>query len=944
MLSANNMTRMRLAGLNSGTDVESMVRAMGMASQMRINNNQRRVLLLQAQQNAYREVISRLQTFQRSYFDFLNPATNLRSANTFNQTRANVFTGNVEATPPGVTVSSAPGAAAATYNVRLVSNAAQARLTGEQLVAENNAPIDLAALDSAGGVHAMRVTAGGVTHNLVIDIAQHGNAQTAINEALRIFGTTNAGNGIITVDNNGNVSATDTRAISISSITQKSNTGMINFDPSLPTVATGKNSFNVQIGGQSTTVEFTTIAQNHFADLFNPTTGNLMSGDITAHIDAINAARPTGAPMFTRAEFDTLLNEFNTFVEVQYQNNFNEWHASIDLGQNAAGVFNNADREAIFQSSRTAALRSSDGAWAAFFTNNNHGFGSVEEMLEVVNNGGAASTSLLNSFDTFTNAGYLTEEQEIFLRNNFIHHEFTMFEVHAGAAPNPNLRSGAQFMAHINTPANLANEIRVHNERAFADSITHLEGLYWDGNIQLRKASDGTLSAVQMVPDPNNDGEWIEGGPATVLMSVTYNHDSANNLGIADRFEMSIVSFASWASLGALGITDTDVLNINGRVIQLNSDMSLSQLANAVNSSGAGVNMSFSAITNTLNINTISHGADAAISFTGTNADVLSKLGLNVSTIPHGHADFNDNNVPGFRQGRNLVINVNNSPTDIETTGNSYTIDGTTFTFAPHAEEGTTMRVEVTNNPGAAVDAIKSFVNSYNSLVRDITLGMLAERPGNGDRPSRTHHFLTDFDIEEMGMTETQIANWNAIANRGLLFNNRTVSNIMLQMRTVLSGTVVNGFGLHSIMDNEGTRAITTSGDWRNQGMLELNEAALLEALERDPEKIIELFTGENGIMSRLQFELNHALNTMGPEETHGSLIRRAGLATGITATRNAIFDRIRSTNQMIETLQRRHDKQQERFWRQFTNMERQFATLNSRSDEINGFFMGLFA
>jgi flagellar hook-associated protein 2 len=246
-------------------------------------------------------------------------------------------------------------------------------------------------------------------------------------------------------------------------------------------------------------------------------------------------------------------------------------------------------------------------------------------------------------------------------------------------------------------------------------------------------------------------------------------------------------------------------------------------------------------------------------------------------------------------------------------------------------------RAEVGKNPGAAVDAIRSFVDSYNTLIRDITLGMLTERPSSG------HHFLTDFDIEEMGMTELQVTQWNAMANKGLMFNNRTISTIMNNMRNAMN-TIVGGFGIHNIVGNDGTHAIRPSQNWREMGQIEFNEQALLEALERDPEKIMQLFTGENGIMNRMHDELHRALNSMGPESTHGTLVRRAGMPTGLTASRNALFERIKSINDSINVMQARHDRQQERFWRMFTNMERQFASLNSQSDQINGFFMGLFA
>jgi len=364
--------------------------------------------------------------------------------------------------------------------------------------------------------------------------------------------------------------------------------------------------------------------------------------------------------------------------------------------------------------------------------------------------------------------------------------------------------------------------------------------------------------------------------------------------------------------------------------------MTMASLANAVTNSGAGVTMSYSSLTNRFTITSTTHGADGAIDFGGT---AVAALGLNVPTIDRNSADFNDNNVAGFRQGSNLVLTVDGEP--IETNGNSFTIDGTTFTFAANAVTNQTFNVSVGRNTSAAAGVIKDFVEAYNSLIRDISLGKLQERP------SRNHHFLTDWDIEENGMNDRQVEQWNALATKGLMYRNQAVTSVMTQIRnammTVVTATNGRGFGLHSILGNDGTRAISTSVDPRNLGQLELNEQALIEALERDPDNIIALFAGENGLANRVNTEINRAINTMGPESQHGTLIRRAGLATGVTANRNALHTRITSLNNMITTLEARYEKQQERFWRQFTAMERQFATMNAQSDQIGGFFMGLF-
>jgi flagellar capping protein FliD len=947
MMGVNNMTRMRLGGLNSGTDVEAMVRAMGMSARQRINNNQRRVLQLQAQQNAYREVITRLQNFQRSFFDNLNMSNNLRSQAVFSQMRPTVFTNNIEGAPSGVSVTSSPGAAAATYNVELITNASQSRLIGGQVQPQAGADLTttLAALGD-GDVYNVSVRVGDTTRLLTVtggaDIAA---TRESFNEALLVFGRNNQNTGMVSIGADNRITTGNSQAISMSKFVQQDNEFTFNFDPA--NVNTGVSTITINIGSQTQSINIETIDTNHFARLFR-TNGTIVSGNIQDHIDYINDNRPAGSPLFTRAEFDTLLDEYNTFVNAQYRANFDVWRADAGGRDTTTGVFENAEREAIFRESARVSLQASRPAWDAYFAADNQGFANVDAMIAAArgNPGGtppvAPNDTLLANFDNFAWNTYAAQnDRQNLLRNSFAGNEFNQFQLHAHAAGNPALMTAAQFRTHTTTLTGLRAEIAVSNRRSLDQAINTVVEANWANDVRVEVSRTGnavTLTPARALPGDPPPVPPTQPAP-DVMFSVTAT--GVNNFGLVEH-TLQQMTFAGGATLSSLeGFDVSQTLAINGRNIALRADMTLSELAQAVNNSGAGVNMTFSSITNRFTITANQAGADGAINFTGT---ALGALGLFEST-PANTIDrsdttaFNNPNLEGFRRGTNLEITVNGAP--VETAGNTFTVDGTTFTFEPHAAEGS-FRVEVGRNPQGAASIIRDFVEAYNSMVRDISLGMLQERRSTG------HHFLTDWDIEQMEMSDRQVEQWNTMANRGLLFRNQTVSSVMGGLRNAMMTEVIapNGvrFGLHSIMGNDGTRAILTSVDPRNMGQLELNEAALMEALERDPESIMALFTSENGLMSRIQREVHRATNTMGAEHTHGSLIRRAGLATGLTAQSNALHSRITSLNEMITTLEARYERQQERFWRQFTAMERQFATMNAQSDQINGFFMGLFA
>jgi flagellar hook-associated protein 2 len=850
MFSVNNAARMRMGGVNSGTDVEAMVKAMGMNARQRINNNQRRVLQLQAQQNAYREVITRLQTFQRSFFDNINMSNNLRSTTVFNQTRPTVTVGGVAGTPVGVTVTSGSGATATTYDVKLVENASQARLVGNAVTPSSQGEVNLSGM-VANTSYGVTVRVGSETRNLVVNIgadASDAGRREALNTALRAFGTNNAGQGLVSVDANNRLSSQNAQAVSISGFAQMDESHTFTFDAA--NAASGANSFNIQVGGARQTVTFNTISVADFQKMITECDGS-DSSDLTAYL--------------------------NTILARQYE----EWVASVPNRPSGMtnGVFDCPERETMFQA----------------FLNANP-----------------------------TPAGSTDEAHELGLRHIYATQEFGVYRAFANVLPGTPARQNLTELRGSFTTAGATAAATAHNREALANAIS--SQVTSVGNSLTRSGDSYTLTLNEV------------GTPPTPLAFSLTANAGPNPFGGLSNFNLNHMSFSNAATIEDLDLdADVDTLTINGRTINITAGMSLQSLANAVNNSGAGVSMSFSSLTNRFVVTATSAGAGMEINFGGTAAGKLGLTATNV--VPPDDPGFSSNSHAGFRSGTNLVLEVNGSP--VETSGNSFTVDGTTFAFAPNAVKGVEFSVEVGRNTSAAAGVIKDFVEAYNALIRDISLGKLQERPNRG------HHFLTDWDIEQAGMTETQVAQWNTLSNKGLLYRNTAVTAVMTNIRMAMMMTVTasngRGFGLHSILGNDGTRALSTSVDPRNLGQIEINEQALIEALERDGDNIMALFTGEHGLASRVNNEINRAINTMGPESSHGTLIRRAGLATGITSSRNALHSRITSLNDMIRTLEARYEKQQDRFWRQFTNMERQFASLNAQSDQIGGFFMGLF-
>lgn len=273
---------LRIGGLHSGLDTEAIVNAMTASTKLRITTNQRKVLKLQAQQEAYRSIIDKFSAFKDKYFDVLNGNTYLKSAATFNRHAAKISyvnnSGNlVDGAPVGVTVTTRNSATAGNYSVKVNELATQATLTSQSIDSTTSA-MDISDFIGAGKdneTYTMSVTVGGVTKIISFKGADDTSNLTAdtqavidnINESLKkAYGETNSGTGMVYVEEkDGGVKFNSTEKKAISTGTVTTLDSEIEFN--IGGWETGNNSITLVINGESRTVSFQTVDDNFFAGL-----------------------------------------------------------------------------------------------------------------------------------------------------------------------------------------------------------------------------------------------------------------------------------------------------------------------------------------------------------------------------------------------------------------------------------------------------------------------------------------------------------------------------------------------------------------------------------------------------------------------------------------------------------------------------------------------------
>lgn len=368
---------------------------------------------------------------------------------------------------------------------------------------------------------------------------------------------------------------------------------------------------------------------------------------------------------------------------------------------------------------------------------------------------------------------------------------------------------------------------------------------------------------------------------------------------------------------------DFFTMNINGKEIKVGENATVADLMNAVNKSGAGVTMTYSKLEGafTLTANDKGNGGDIDIA----DSDVIAQaLGL-TSAAGANHTE-----------GKNAIITVDGI--QVEHNDNTYELDGIKLDFSEvDPTEGEEISVSVNKDYDDIKQTIKDFVKDYNQMIDDINGYTQTARPK--DKNKNYYEPLTDEDKEDM--SEKEIEKWEEAAKKGLLYHDTTVSSVMSKIRIAMYSAVEledgKKFGLYNMGIKTASYIDAGSAADAKYGKLTIDEDKLDKAFEENPDAIVKLFTdAENGVMSKVNKAIESATKDTGTVK--GTLVRKAGLATGTSAKDNAIYKEMERINKRIEQLQDRYDKKEEYWWTVFTNLEKMQAQFNSQQSYIQQF------
>lgn len=271
-----------------------------------------------------------------------------------------------------------------------------------------------------------------------------------------------------------------------------------------------------------------------------------------------------------------------------------------------------------------------------------------------------------------------------------------------------------------------------------------------------------------------------------------------------------------------------------------------------------------------------------------------------------------------YKQATNAIFTYNNGLT-LTSRENSYTINGITFEFLD-VTEGSNARITVSSDVETSFEAIKNFVEKYNEAIEMMNKSQTEQR-------YRDYHPLSEEEKAEM--TERQIELWEERAKSGILRGEAAIRDSMYALRQSLQSVVDTG-GEYTLLSQIG---IKTTENYLDGGKLTIDEEALKEALRDNPEDVYRLFTADgDGLIHRFDSALDQA---------RGRIEIQAGRETSVALDSYSIGRRLKELNERISDFEKRMIQVEQRYWAQFTQMEKAIARLSEQSSFLFSQFGG---
>ena len=403
---------------------------------------------------------------------------------------------------------------------------------------------------------------------------------------------------------------------------------------------------------------------------------------------------------------------------------------------------------------------------------------------------------------------------------------------------------------------------------------------------------------------------------------------------------------------------------INGVTIgQYNEDTALETVLNDINSNTeAGVSVSFSKTTNQFVFTAKETGEGGRIDI---GAGLGETLFGQIDYKDDGSTILGDTQKSSYTAGKDAIFHatINGKNMALSRSSNTFDLDGMSITLNGTFNKGSATDTPILSSQlkgldpdkdttifdlngddvtfssktdtDKIIDVVKTMVEDYNAIVSEVKKAYsdmpLEKSDGSRYKP------LTDEDKADM--TESEIKAYEEKAKTGILFMDRDLSSLYSALRSAVAPGGSDGSFLRSI-------GIKTSYE---DGLttLSLDENALREALEQNPDQVKDAFTkskengaASDGLMASIQKVTDRYAATTGA--TKGILIEKAGSKYSPSAAlNNTLLEQMKDIDKQVDKWQAKMSDKVDYYTNKFTQLEMLIAQMNSQSSSLAGMMGG---
>lgn len=408
--------------------------------------------------------------------------------------------------------------------------------------------------------------------------------------------------------------------------------------------------------------------------------------------------------------------------------------------------------------------------------------------------------------------------------------------------------------------------LNISKNDTISDIVDKLDNIFGEGNVKFEdgkiviessqafalRTESGTFSSVFNL----NDAPVVQENGKYVLRSTAH-------VG-AVSINKTLSQIASYRNI----TLESGTLKINGVEINVNTNMTLKQLIDAINSSSAGVSATYNASADRIIITSNQTGA-SVIGLEDGGSNLLQLLGLDVGQFNIGGVTH----VQLSNDGINWT-DLYSSTTEITHMGLSIKVRETFDTAVSFSVE---------NDVESIVSKVKEFVEKWNELMEYI-YNKMNEKPVTGKKEELT---------EEEKL-------------QGVLQRNAVLSEIFFRLRGFITTRIDGDI---SYLWQLGIR--TSRFGYQNMkiGRLELDEDRLRTLLREDPQKVWAFFGGSNGFAQQIQSYVRE-------------LTKFGGRIDSLAGINGTITKQMRDLAKQLTTWMERLQKREAYLWNKFSAME----------------------